>query len=452
MKKLYFALVALMLCAISVNAQNIVYLNAEKWGGDYYAVWTWDDSSSKLLPMTSDETTGYYSADIGTKTSLLFIKTNSQVSEGNSWPNNNVTAQTSDFDYNSATPLFTITSGNTGTWSALGALPAPEFTVESGTCFEETLTFEITTNVADATIYYTTDGSDPTISDENKYDNNPITINTTTTVKAIAYVEGRDYSIATAQYVLGRTIYLQPKSDTWDWTSDGAWFAVYYWPGDKWLKMESVSGLGIQENLYKVVVPKEGVEGFLFVRLNPASTVMSWDNAWNQTNDLSLDENNLFTITSENTGTWSTFTLPTYHYIYVNDADYPVENLTFSAVSVSDESQSLTIGAVETGSWTITEIGRTFNKRFQYVANDANFKVSYSNGTDTTEISGSEGWSATHDWYVEITKDGVTGVNEIAVDENAPVEYFNFQGVRVANPEKGMYIRVQGGKATKVIL
>ena len=37
-------------------------------------------------------------------------------------------------------------------------------------------------------------------------------------------------------------------------------------------------------------------------------------------------------------------------------------------------------------------------------------------------------------------------------NENAPVEYFNLQGVRVANPENGLYIRRQGNTATKVIV
>ena len=36
--------------------------------------------------------------------------------------------------------------------------------------------------------------------------------------------------------------------------------------------------------------------------------------------------------------------------------------------------------------------------------------------------------------------------------ENAPVEYFNLQGVRVANPENGLYIRRQGNKVEKIFL
>lgn len=44
------------------------------------------------------------------------------------------------------------------------------------------------------------------------------------------------------------------------------------------------------------------------------------------------------------------------------------------------------------------------------------------------------------------------GINNITVDENAPVVYYNLQGVQVANPENGIYIRRQGNKATKVLV
>ncbi len=48
---------------------------------------------------------------------------------------------------------------------------------------------------------------------------------------------------------------------------------------------------------------------------------------------------------------------------------------------------------------------------------------------------------------------GSAGVEDVTVsDENAPVEYFNLQGVRVENPEAGLYIRRQGNTATKVLV
>ena len=44
------------------------------------------------------------------------------------------------------------------------------------------------------------------------------------------------------------------------------------------------------------------------------------------------------------------------------------------------------------------------------------------------------------------------GVADVVFDANAPVEYFNLQGVRVANPENGLFIRRQGNTVTKVVL
>ncbi len=50
--------------------------------------------------------------------------------------------------------------------------------------------------------------------------------------------------------------------------------------------------------------------------------------------------------------------------------------------------------------------------------------------------------------------DTPSGINDITVDnnENAPVEYYNLQGVRVENPANGLYIRYQGTKASKVFV
>ncbi|MCM1449752.1 MAG: phosphodiester glycosidase family protein [Clostridiales bacterium] len=46
------------------------------------------------------------------------------------------------------------------------------------------------------------------------------------------------------------------------------------------------------------------------------------------------------------------------------------------------------------------------------------------------------------------------GIDEIVNDENsnAPVEYYNLQGMRVMNPANGIFIKRQGSKATKVMI
>jgi hypothetical protein len=50
-----------------------------------------------------------------------------------------------------------------------------------------------------------------------------------------------------------------------------------------------------------------------------------------------------------------------------------------------------------------------------------------------------------------VTGNVADGIFDVEV-ENAPVEYFNIQGVRVENPENGLFIRRQGNKVSKVVI
>lgn len=54
--------------------------------------------------------------------------------------------------------------------------------------------------------------------------------------------------------------------------------------------------------------------------------------------------------------------------------------------------------------------------------------------------------------HVFYTKGEEAAVKNIAVDENAPVEYYNLQGMKVSGNEPGLYIRRQGSKTTKVLV
>lgn len=54
--------------------------------------------------------------------------------------------------------------------------------------------------------------------------------------------------------------------------------------------------------------------------------------------------------------------------------------------------------------------------------------------------------------YETTVMDYVTGVQDIIVNGDNKTEYYNLQGVRVENPEKGVYIKRQGGKTAKVVL
>ncbi len=69
------------------------------------------------------------------------------------------------------------------------------------------------------------------------------------------------------------------------------------------------------------------------------------------------------------------------------------------------------------------------------------------------------GADASKTWYSYSTSeecklvlpDNSSAIDEIG-NENAPVEYYNLQGVKVANPENGIFIRRQGSKVTKVVM
>ena len=56
--------------------------------------------------------------------------------------------------------------------------------------------------------------------------------------------------------------------------------------------------------------------------------------------------------------------------------------------------------------------------------------------------------------FIQLVKDksGTSAVNTIATDENATVEYFNLQGVKVSEPANGLYIKRQGSKVSKVVV
>ena len=121
--------------------------------------------------------------------------------------------------------------------------------------------------------------------------------------------------------------------------------------------------------------------------------------------------------------------------------------------------------------------GFSFTSKLGSDANDWDGISAYRYGTggygDDTEISaggtyncasnsnpGSYYMAAGKYYTVSVTVDlttstmsvnSTTGVENVELDTNAPVEYFNLQGVRVANPENGVFIRIQNGKAVKVL-
>lgn len=53
---------------------------------------------------------------------------------------------------------------------------------------------------------------------------------------------------------------------------------------------------------------------------------------------------------------------------------------------------------------------------------------------------------------VRFVKKGAAGIDSVVAEENAPAVYYNLQGVKVANPENGVYVVRQGNKVSKVLV
>ena len=96
------------------------------------------------------------------------------------------------------------------------------------------------------------------------------------------------------------------------WNADNAWFAAYFFNKTPnavntrafaeytWIKMTDVEGFGV----YECEVPY-GYNSVIFCRMNPAKTDLNFENAWNQTEDLTInvaaddyENTNTYTVTS----------------------------------------------------------------------------------------------------------------------------------------------------------
>ena len=79
------------------------------------------------------------------------------------------------------------------------------------------------------------------------------------------------------------------------------------------------------------------------------------------------------------------------------------------------------------------------------IAYDANDAGPYAYGFDSSTITLPE-------FTYTSAVDTVIPDETVEIDDNAPVEYYNLQGVKIANPGPGLYIRLQGSKAEKILI
>lgn len=151
----------------------------EDENGEEYEAYTWEGLAKDTYP--SDDNNSF---------------------SKNSTPAAEFYSKNSDGEYYMDGAVENITQNEDGTISFhyQGIVSKPTFSPKAGV-YSEAQTVTISCDTEGATIHYTTDGSIPT-AESNIYDS-PITIETNTTLKAIAFLEsGEQSKVATANYII----------------------------------------------------------------------------------------------------------------------------------------------------------------------------------------------------------------------------------------------------------
>ena len=115
----------------------------------------------------------------------------------------------------------------------------------------------------------------------------------------------------TGAWADSKTVYFDPTTSNWDHST--AVFSVYTWgagKADAWIKLDGKKTATINGySCYEVEIP-DGYTGMKFVRQDPKGNRTDWSSRWNETSDITIENNTLYTITNgEATSSYSAATV-----------------------------------------------------------------------------------------------------------------------------------------------
>lgn len=147
---------------------------------------------------------------------------------------------------------------------------------------------------------------------------------------------------------------------------------------------------------------------------------------WIEDFELEFEGSRLADNATDNSGNGSNYILSFYDYGYVDNqpnASDPGFNIEWA---VDSEGKSVSLPAVH-----FIKVYSAINQYCGWI------------GETSTEVCGGE------DLHPEVV---FSGIVEVELRDGDSVEYYSLQGVKVNNPSNGVFIKRQGGKASKVIL
>ena len=129
--------------------------------------------------------------------------------------------------------------------------------------------------------------------------------NSATTIKAT----GTGIVTANFRKIEYTTVYLKPGT----WSSDDARFAVYAYVDNDNYDWYDMIPVGCSNEYYQCNISKKYTK-VIFCRMNPSKPANNWDNKWNQTSNLSVSANKIWTFTEwdnnsdgKDEGTWAAY-------------------------------------------------------------------------------------------------------------------------------------------------
>ena len=289
----------------------------------------------------------------------------------------------------------------------------------SGGEIEAGTTISISCATSGATIYYSTNGAEPTT-----VYSAPFALNEAATVKAVAKKTGWNNSAtAQASFTIKQEV-VEPEEPEIEEPEEPEFVGKTWTVNLKSGEVDDNNGYIATFSASVAVTLPEDVTAYVVTR-----TLLSYIYT-SEVSGKTIPANTGVILFSENGGN----------------------------ITITEAAADATVAKISTNKLIATgdnSVKTSSNKYF--VLQEKSGSMTFVKVSKNTTVAANTAYLEGSSWYssmklsVDNENPEVSGVEGVEA-ENSEVEYYNLQGVKVENPEKGIFIKKQGNKTTKVVL